>query len=130
MGTMALRAETVLQGFMPAFGCLKRLLRFLMALQTEGALVLEDHPVVVACVRVVAPQAQSFRERRMDGIVCDLFHEITVTLGAEFCPCRLEQFYIVRSVGIVTGETLAVLNGLVDGPFLKIGLRIGMAGVA
>jgi len=84
MGTMALRAESVLHGFMPAFGCLKRLLCFHMALQTEGALVLEDHPVVVACVSVVAPQAQSFRERRMDGIVRDLFHEIAVTLGAEF----------------------------------------------
>ena len=55
MGTMALRAETVPHGFMPAFGCLKRLIRFRMALQTEGALVLEDHPVVVACVRIVAP---------------------------------------------------------------------------
>ena len=63
----------------------------------------------------------------MDGIICSLFHELTVTLGAEFCPCSLEQFFIVRSVCIMTGETVAVLHGFVHNFFTKIGLRIGMA---
>jgi len=101
-----------------------------MAFKTEYTLTLEDHTVIVACVWIVAPQAQALGERRVDGIVFDLFHKITVTLFAEFCPRRLEQFCLIRSVGIVTGGTLPHLYGIVDGIFLKSSLRIGMAGVA
>ena len=129
MGTMAFRAKTILHGFMAAFGCLKRFVRFRVAFQAEGGLAFQNHPVNIACMRVVAPQALAFRERRMNGIIGDLLHELAVTLFAEFRSRGLEQFCLVRSMGIVTGETLAALHRLVHDPFLKFRLRVGMAGV-
>jgi hypothetical protein len=57
MGAVTLRAETVLHGFMPAFRGLKSFIHFRMALKTEYVLALEDHPVIVACVRFVTTQA-------------------------------------------------------------------------
>lgn len=73
-----------------------------MAREAERALVLDNHPVIAARMRVVAIEAQAFLKRRVDGIVLDLFHEIAVASSAEFCSRGLNQLIFIRSVDIVT----------------------------
>ena len=73
-----------------------------MAREAERALVLDNHPVIAARMRVVAIEAQAFLKRRVDGIVLDLFHEIAVASSAEFFSRGLNQLIFIRSVDIVT----------------------------
>ena len=86
MGAVALRAETVLNGFVPAFGCLQIFPCFLMTFETYHGLTLEEHAVIAAGMRVMASQALAFREGRMNDVVLDLFHENAVALFTHLCP--------------------------------------------
>lgn len=115
---------------MPAFRRLQRFPNTGMALEAERALVLGDHPIIAARMRVVASEAQAFCERRVDGIVLGRFHEFAMALPAEFRSRGLKELPFVRSVGIMTGITLAIQDGFVDGFFCKSRFRVGVAGVA
>ena len=102
MGTMALRAETVLYRLMPAFRRTKHFSYTGMALEAKCSLILDEHPVIGARMRVVAIEAQTALERRVDGIVLDLFHKITVALHTDFCSRGFNQLPLIRSMDSVT----------------------------
>jgi hypothetical protein len=86
---------------MPAHGRFDRFLHPGMALETERALVLHNHPLVVAGVGRMAIQARALHKWRMDRIVLYFFHEITVALFAEFGSDSLQQFSLIRTVCIM-----------------------------
>lgn len=78
-----------------------RFLHFGMALETERALVLYQHPLKIAGMGGMAIEALALRERRMNIIAGNLFHELAVALSAEFRPRGLEQFTLIRAVGLM-----------------------------
>lgn len=130
MGTVALCAQSVLNGLMSYLGRLERSPHAGMALKTERTLDLYDHPFIIAGMGSMAIQARALRKRRMNSIVLDFFHEITVALFAEFGSDRLEQFSLIRTVGIVARGALAVENGLMNDFLRKVRFRVGMTRVA
>lgn len=102
MRTVALRALAVLNGLMSDLGCLDCFSHGGMTLETERALVLHKHPINAAGVRGMAILAYALRKRRMHNVAWHLFHELGVALYAEFFPDRLEQFPLIRSMGMMT----------------------------
>ena len=53
-----------------------------MTAEAERALVLDNQRIIVACMRIVAAQALSLRERRMNAIIGWYFHEVIMALFA------------------------------------------------
>jgi len=101
-----------------------------MAAEAKCALVFDNHRIIIACMRIMAPQAHALGEWRVNAIIAWHFHEACVALLAQFRPWRFQQFRFARSMGVMAVVALTVPNGFMDRVFLKGLFEIEMAGEA
>src|SRR4030067_2188338 len=72
-----------------------------MTRKTQGPLLIHNHPLDIASVRVMACETHSVCKRQMAGAFRKPFHKLFVALHAQFGTGCLEQFIFIRPVGIM-----------------------------
>lgn len=110
-----------------AFRGHQTLIQVFMARKTKRPLFAHDHSCVVRRMGVMAREAFPFCEGTMVGAARLGLHEITVTRSAHLRTRRLEEFFLVRSVRIVTGIALCIDDRLMGIRLQELRLSIGMA---
>ncbi len=101
-----------------------------MAGITEGSLFLCNHAAEIAAVWRMAGKAHSRGERHVIRARGLFRHQVAVALGAKLRAFRLEQLFLLRSVGVMARRAVAAAHRLMGKSLYEIDLGIHMAVVA
>ena len=97
-----------------------------MASGAQWSQRLGKHPLDIASMRFMAREAHPLYKRIVIHPACQLFHEICVTLNAQFPLDSLEQILLGGSMRNVTGITVCVSHGLMRIGLQELGFSIRM----
>lgn len=102
--------------------------RCAVAAQTQSVASAHQQVGIFRLVWLVAGRTLAPAIRRVS--ILELLWQIGVTTETGVCRALIEQALIVRCMGIMTSQALALLHRLVNETAILRGLRISMAGIA
>ncbi len=126
---MTLRAMSLGYRLVAAYAVFDAGLYWCMAFCADLALCAGKHAVYIACMRVVAFQAEAVIERHMIVAYCLLFHKRGMALGAQLCAARAKEVLIVRSMRVMARITFGLRYRIVHDGLLESLPGVSVAGI-